>query len=405
MARFNYKVKTIEGKVETGTIESTDKYSLAAQFRTEGKDVILVEEVKKKNILELEKLNELLARIKLQDKIVFARNLSAMVSAGLSLARALGVLERQTTNLKFKKVLQSLSENINKGKTLSDGMNEHPKVFPQLFISMVRAGEESGNLADSLLVIGNQLEKSYLLQKKIKGAMIYPAIVITAMVIIAILMFIFVVPTLTETFESLAVELPTSTQVIIGISKFLSEHGVLSLLIVIIFIAGIVIVGRTPKGKRYIELGLLHLPLISKLIKESNSARTARTLSSLLSSGVDIVEAIGITREVVQNSHYREVLVIAGENVQKGIPLSSVFMENEKIYPLLVGEMMEVGEETGKLSEMLLRIAEFYENEVDTATRDLSTIIEPILMVIIGVGVGFFAVSMITPMYSVMTAI
>ena len=350
MARFNYKVKTIEGKVETGTIESTDKYSLAAQFRTEGKDVILVEEVKKKNILELEKLNELLARIKLQDKIVFARNLSAMLSAGLSLARALGVLERQTTNLKFKKVLQSLSENINKGKTLSDGMNEHPKVFPQLFISMVRAGEESGNLADSLLVIGNQLEKSYLLQKKIKGAMIYPAIVITAMVIIAILMFIFVVPTLTETFESLAVELPTSTQVIIGISKFLSEHGVLSLLIVIIFVAGIVIVGRTPKGKRYIELGLLHLPLISKLIKESNSARTARTLSSLLSSGVDIVEAIGITREVVQNSHYREVLVIAGENVQKGIPLSSAFMENEKNYPLLVGEMMEVGEDTGKLS-------------------------------------------------------
>lgn len=405
MARFSYKVQTAEGKIETGTIESTDKYSLAAQFRIEGKNVILVEEVKKKNVLELEKLNEFLARIKLQDKIIFARNLSAMLSAGLSLARALGVLERQTVNIKFKKVLQSLSENINKGKTLSDGMKEHPKVFPQLFISMVRAGEESGNLADSLLVIGNQLEKSYLLQKKIKGAMIYPTIVITAMIIIAILMFIFVVPTLTETFESLAVELPKSTQVIIGISKFLSEHGILALLIVVVFLAGMVIIARTPKGKKYIELGLLHFPIISKLIKESNSARTARTLSSLLSSGVDIVEAIGITREVVQNSFYREVLVKAGENVQKGIPLSSVFMENEKIYPLLVGEMMEVGEETGKLSEMLLRIAEFYENEVDTATRDLSTIIEPILMVIIGVGVGFFAVSMITPMYSVMTAI
>lgn len=405
MTRFNYKTQNNAGKIETGAIEATDKFSLAAQFRGEGKVVISIDEFKQKDYFKLEVLNEMLSRIKLQDKIIFARNLSAMINAGLSLSRALGVLERQTTNLKFKKVLQSLTDNISKGKSLSDGMKEFPKVFPPLFVSMVGAGEESGNLADSLLIVGNQLEKTYLLKKKIKGAMIYPAIVISAMIVIAILMFIFVVPTLSETFKSMNVELPTSTAIIIGISEFLANHGILALLIVVIIVTILTILARTPKGKRYAELTLLHLPVISKLVKESNSARTARTLSSLLSAGVDVVEAISITKSVVQNSFYKDVLDKAGENVQKGIALSAIFMENSKIYPVLVGEMIEVGEETGKLSDMLLRVAEFYENEVDTATRDLSTVIEPILMVVIGGGVGFFAVSMITPMYSIMTNI
>lgn len=405
MTRFNYKTQNNIGKIETGAIEATDKFSLAAQFRNEGKIVISIDEFKQKDYFKLEVINEMLSRIKLQDKIIFARNLSAMINAGLSLSRALGVLERQSANLKFKKVLQSLTDNISKGKSLSDGMKEFPKVFPPLFISMVGAGEESGNLADSLLIVGNQLEKTYLLKKKIKGAMIYPAIVISAMIIIAILMFIFVVPTLSETFTSMNVELPMSTAIIIGISNFLANHGVLALLIVVIVVTVLVILIRTPKGKRYGELTLLHLPIFSKLVKESNSARTARTLSSLLSAGVDVVEAISITKSVVQNSFYKDVLDKAGENVQKGIALSAIFMENSNLYPVLVGEMIEVGEETGKLSDMLLRVAEFYENEVDTATRDLSTIIEPILMVVIGAGVGFFAVSMITPMYSIMTNI
>ena len=405
MTRFNYKTQNNTGKIETGVIEATDKFSLAAQFKNEGKIVISLSEFKQKDYLKLEVLNEMLSRIKLQDKIIFARNLSAMINAGLSLSRALGVLERQSTNLKFKKVLQSLTYNISKGKSLSDGMKEFPKVFPPLFVSMVGAGEESGNLADSLLIVGNQLEKTYLLKKKIKGAMIYPAIVISAMIIIAILMFIFVVPTLSETFKSMNVELPTSTAIIIGISEFLANHGILALLIVVIVVTVLLILIRTPKGKRYGELTLLHLPIFSKLVKESNSARTARTLSSLLSAGVDVVEAISITKSVVQNSFYKDVLTAAGENVQKGIALSAIFMENSNLYPVLVGEMIEVGEETGKLSDMLLRVAEFYENEVDTATRDLSTIIEPILMVVIGAGVGFFAVSMITPMYSIMSGI
>lgn len=405
MARFTYKIQNTEGKLESGTTEAADKYALAAQFRNEGKTVISIEEAGRRRTLNFQKINEFLSRVKLQDKIVFARNLSAMVNAGLSLSRGLEVLERQTTNPRFKAVLRELSENISSGKTLSGGMAGRPDVFPPLFVSMVKAGEESGNLADSLLIIGNQLEKSYLLKKKIKGAMIYPAVVITAMIVIAILMFIFVVPTLTDTFKSLNVELPASTRFIIGVSDFISQQGILAAILAVLAAAAFFASLRSARGKRIAEAVLLRLPVVGNLVKESNSARTARTLSSLLSAGVDIVEAISITGEVVQNSYYRSVLAKAEANVQKGIPLSSVFIEHEDVYPALVGEMVEVGEETGKLSEMLLRVAEFYESEVDTATRDLSTIIEPVLMIVIGAGVGFFAVSMISPMYSVMSGI
>jgi len=267
---------------------------------------------------------------------------------------------------------------------------------------MVRAGEESGSLSDALLTLGDQLEKSYLLKKKIKGAMIYPSVVIATLIIIGVLMFIYVVPTLAATFKELNTELPTSTKVIMWISEFLSNHLIVGLAIVATIGTAIFFALRTKQGQRVLEFISFKLPVVGDLVRQSNAARTARTLSSLLSSGVDMLEAISITKDVLQNSYYKDRLKLAGERVQKGIPLSSVFAETD-IYPLLVGDMIEVGEETGKLSEMLLNLATYYENEVDEATKNMSTIIEPVLMVFIGASVGFFAVSMISPMYSVMS--
>ena len=189
------------------------------------------------------------------------------------------------------------------------------------------------------------------------------------------------------------------------ISDTLANHFLFGLMSVLAFAAGVWGILRTKQGHRAFEYSLFYIPIVGTLVRQSNAARTTRTLSSLLSSGVDMIEAITITKDVLQNSYYKEVMDLAIDRVQKGISLSSVFTENEKIYPLLVGEMIEVGEETGKLSEMLLNVAVFYEDEVDSATKNMSTIIEPLLMVFIGGSVGFFAISMITPMYSVMTNI
>ncbi len=406
MTKFLYKIKDASGQFKEGSVEGKNKYDIAKDLSANGATVILIEE-EGKGFTSINKINAWLSRIKLQEKITFAHNLAAMLDAGLPLARAIGVLEKQSKNPKYKAVLVDLVAEINKGSSLSDGMGKHPKEFSGLFIAMVLAGEESGSLSESLRVVADQLEKSYTLRKKIKGALMYPAVVVIAMIVIAILMFIYVVPTLTEVFEGIAGEgqLPASTRAIIAISEFLVNQTVLFFGSLITFIGLVVYGGRTKKGKRVFEFILLHLPVISKLTMETNSARTARTMSSLLSSGVDMVETINITKSVVQNSRYKEVLAEASDRVQKGVPLSAVFSEHENLYPVLVGAMVEVGEETGQLSEMLLRLATFYEDEVDRATKDLSTIIEPILMLVIGSGVGFFAISMISPMYSLTSSI
>ena len=235
--------------------------------------------------------------------------------------------------------------------------------------------------------------------------MIYPSIILIAMIIIAVLMLMFVVPTLTQTFEEFGADLPASTQSIIAISKFFIENTLIAFLIPAILVALVMYALRTYKGKRMFHYVLLHLPIIGELVKEIQSARTTRTLSSLLSSGVEIVTAISITGDVHQNSYYQDVLLQAQIDVQKGAPLSGVFTKNEHLYPILVGEMISVGEETGKLSDMLLNIAEFYESEVEQKTKDMSTIVEPFLMIIIGAFVGFFALSMIAPIYSLSEAI
>lgn len=402
MPKYKYKVRELSGNETEGQMEATDRFAVASQLRSEGKSVISVEEMSKGFVFDMNTINEMLSRVKEQELIVFSHNLSAMMKAGLALSRGLSIQERQTKNPAFKKTLKTLIDEISRGSTLSAGMAKFPKVFSPIFVSMVRAGEESGKLSDSLLVVGDQLEKSYLLKKKIKGALIYPSVVIATLIIIGVLMFIYVVPTLTATFKELHTELPTSTKIIMWISDFLSNHLLVGIIIVAGLIAGFIGMLRTKRGRRAFETVTFRLPVVGTLVRQSNAAHTARTLSSLLSSGVDMLEAINITKDVLQNSYYKEMMTLAGERVQKGIPLSSVFSEND-IYPLLVSDMIEVGEETGKLSEMLLNLALFYENEVDEATKNMSTIIEPILMVVIGASVGFFAVSMISPMYSVMS--
>ncbi len=291
------------------------------------------------------------------------------------------------------------------GEGLSDGMAKYPKVFSTLFVSMVRAGEESGKLAPSLTEIGSNLEKSYNLTRKVKGAMTYPTVIISAMFLIGILMMIYVVPTLTGTFKELNIELPASTKLVIWISDTLSSSPLLVFAALIGFVFLMRAFIRAERTQPFIDIFVLRLPVVGNIIREMNSARTARTLSSLLASGVDVTRALQITKDVVQNVHYKRLIQKAVDSVQKGVPLSSVFKERIDLYPVMVGEMMEVGEETGKFGDMLLDIANFYEAEVESKTKDLSTIVEPVLMILIGAAVGFFAVSMITPMYSLMDTI
>lgn len=400
---YFYTAKNNQGEIIEGKRESPDKFSLSHELREEQSTLITAHEISVG--IDFSAINHLFVRITLHEKVIFTRNLSAMLSAGIALARSLGILERQTTNFKFKKVLNSLLDDINKGLSLSAGMKKFPKVFSPLFSSMTEAGEESGGLPDALHVIGMQLDKSYTMGKKIRGALMYPAVVLSAIFVIGVLMFIYVVPTLTVTFKDLHAELPQSTKIIIAISNFLVGHTALFIFSVVLVVVAFIVGFRTKRGGRFATYIILHFPIFGPIVKEVNAARTARTLSSLLSAGVDVRSALNITGSVIQNVYYKEILDEAGINVEKGLALSSIFKEKDNLYPTMVGEMMEVGEETGKLSEMLKNIADFYEDEVDTTTKDLSALLEPILMIIIGAAVGFFAVAMITPTYSILNSI
>jgi type IV pilus assembly protein PilC len=269
---------------------------------------------------------------------------------------------------------------------------------------MVRAGEESGSLAESLAIVGQQMEKTYVLKKKVKGAFIYPAIIVTVMIMIGVAMMVFVVPTLTATFEEMEVELPLTTQIVIGTSNVMKDSPLMVALGALIIASLAYLFFRSKKGKEFFDWIFLKIPVIKNITKEVNAARTTRTLSSLLQSGVDMVIALQITKGVIGNHYYKDVIGEAEDVVQKGENLSHVFEKYDKYYPSFVSEMTSVGEETGKLSDMLQNVAVYYEREVEQKTKDLSTIIEPVLMVIVGIAVGFFAISMLTPMYSLMSA-
>ena len=408
MAEFVYTGKTKEGEKIKKHVTAPDKYAVYGIARENGHIVTSVSAAKKVSIdslLNMEKINYFLSRVKGDELVMVTRNLSAMLKAGLPLSRALSVIERQSKNPRLTGIMREVREDINKGDPFNTTLKKFPKTFSKLYVAMVRAGEESGKLQDTLQTIALQLERSSNLKKKIKGAMIYPAIVISVMIIIGVLMMIYVVPTLIATFKKLEIDLPLSTKVIIWVSEFLSTNGLIALLGAITFVVLVVMGLRTTVGNRGLAFTVLHLPVIGKIVKEVNAAYTSRTLSSLLGSGVDVISSIKITEEVLQNPFYKEVLAEAATKVEKGDPLSGTFIAHENIYPVLVGEMILVGEETGQISNMLAQLAEFYENEVEQKTKDLSTIIEPILMVVIGAGVGFFAMAMIAPIYSISDSI
>ncbi len=400
--KFRFKaIKKNGGKYED-IKESNDKFTLYEELKAEGDTLISASEVTKS---KFEITIPFLNSVPEHQKIIFARNLGSMIKAGLPLAKGLDILKKQITNKRFQSVIESLEVEIRKGNPLSQACSQYPDVFPKLFVSMVKAGEESGKLSESLQIVANQMDGTYKLKQKVKGAMVYPGVIISIMIIIGVLMLVYVVPGITATFKDLKVELPLLTRILINSSDFLKNNILLCLFGLIAIILGFYFALHSKPGKKFFDFVVLKIPVVGDLVKETNSARITRTISSLLSSGVPYAEAISITRDVVQNGNYKDLLTIAMSTVEKGGAMSGVFMENTKLCPVFIAEMMVVGEETGKMPDMLMEVATFYEESVDQKTKNMSTIIEPVLMVIIGVAVGFFALAMIKPIYSLMDSI
>jgi type IV pilus assembly protein PilC len=339
-------------------------------------------------------------KIPATSKIFFLQNLSIMVKAGVSLANGLKTLGAQTKDKKLKYIINDIGEQINRGKNFGESIEPYQKDFGEMFVNMVKAGEISGRLEEVLRDLSIQTKKEHEIKAKIKHALIYPIVILTAIIAIGTFMIFFVLPNITGMFEDLEVELPLATRILIKISDYGQANGLITGIIGLVVLGSLIKIARTKRGKYYLDIVLLKTPIISPIIQKINLAKMARNLSALIKTDIDIVNTIEITARIIGNSLYQEALHQSAEQVKKGEKIANILQQHPKLFPPIITQMIAVGEETGALDEVLEKMADFYEEEVTQTMENLPTIIEPILMVLMGLAVAGIALAVLMPMFT-----
>ena len=404
MPIYFYKAKNLNGDEETGILEAKNSSELAKSLRKKKYFLTYVKEDKEERqkifSFNLNFLDRFFS-VPLTEKLFFTKNLRVMVRTGVSLPRSFKILSNQAKNSKFKRALKTISEKISKGKSLSESLGSFPDIFSDLYKETLRAGEETGSLEGSLKILGTQMQREHNLKSKIKTAMAYPMIVLIMTLLIGIFMMIFAIPNLKVAFKELNVQLPLSTKIFLSSADFLMKNWLGFILVIFILILVSILYLRTEKGKKSKSSLLLKIPIVSKINKETNSSLALMILSSLLRAGVPVVRALEITSGALSNFYFKESLIHASKVVEKGGKISESLKPYKNLYSPMVLEMMEIGEETGETSEILRSLADFYEEEVTDSLNRLSSTIEPILILVIGGIVGFFAISMLQPIFNI----
>jgi len=355
----------------------------------------------------IDKINEYLlkfSRVPIKERLFFVQHLGLMLKSGISLSIALYTLANQTKNKYFQKILNNVGKKVEEGVSFAEALKPHQKIFGEMFISMIEAGELSGKLESVLNELFIQMKKEHKLISKIKGALTYPAVILMAMFGIGTFMIIVVVPKITAMFDDLDAELPLPTKILINVSDIIRSNGIISAVSFVLIIVLITKILKTEKGKYIFHGLLLKMPILSPIIKKINLARFSRNISSLLKTDIMIIKSFQITAKVISNLHYRKVIMEMAEKIKKGGKLNEVIKTSPKLFPPVVTQMIAVGEETGELDNILIELAEFYEEEVDQIMENLPSIIEPLLILTLGLGVGGIAVAIIMPMYSITSA-
>lgn len=343
---------------------------------------------------------ENLQHITLPQKIFFVDSLRVMIKAGLSMVEALRILALQTPNRRFKKIIEEIKKNVEEGRSLTETLEKFPSVFPSIFVKMISAGEISGRLEDTLQQIVIQMKKSYELNSKVRGAMIYPVVVLVAMLGIGVEMIVFVLPKLLDVFKEMNIALPLPTRVLMTLSDFLIHHGILVIILFGSCVGLIISIHKKLWFQKVWHMAIIRFPIIGNIVKQVNLARFTLTLSSLLKSTIPIIDALEITEQVVGNIHYKIIIKQTSEQIKSGKTLAECLTPFPLFFPPLASQMILVGEQSGKLEEMLSELASYYDNEVDRILKNISTIIEPVMIIILGIVVGALAVSVIMPLYS-----
>lgn len=397
--KFIFKAKTQEGEIKEGTIEAASKEMAVQTLQTGGMVPMSVEQEKESSEL-IKELKRIWEGVNQKDLAIFFRQLATLIEAKVPVVTSFQTVGEQTDNKYLKMIVEEMVLDIKDGMPLSECMAKHPNVFSQLMVSIVRAGEVSGNLQRSILFIAENTEKNNELMAKIKGALFYPAFVLSASVIIGFIVFTVVLPKLTVIFKDMDVEIPWYTQVMISISNFMSAYWWLMLILMIGAVAGTAYYIKTESGKRDWDEIKIRIPVIGTLFRNMYMARFAENLAVLLNGGIPVVRALMIVGDVVNNRTYQSVIYRAADEVKTGGAMSGVFARSKE-FPPIIARMLKIGEDSGRIHDVLKNIAFFYEKEIEKTTRNLATLIEPVLIIFLGIGVAFLVFTILMPIYNI----
>jgi len=394
--KYSYFVKDKQGAERRGKVEASSEQAAIKLLKNQG--FVVINLSSKKEGLDLSKLFQKLQGRVYGEKIAFTRQMATMISAGLPVAQALEILSKQTSSERMRQVLGESLADVKGGSSLSKSFGKHKDVFDNTYISLVEAGETSGTLDKLLLRLADNLEKNREFRSKTRGALIYPAIVTVAMIVVFIIMVVFVIPKLSDMYETLGAELPLPTQILIGMSNAITQGWWAVILLIGIFAAGIRFYAKTDVGKRSLAEISFRLPIFGKLNKKKDLTEFTRTFGLLIGSGIPIIDALGIVSGSFKNILYVQAITEVSQKVEKGSSLSKAIQEDE-LFPPIVSQMVGVGEETGKVDEVLSKLSIFFEGEVDNVIKNLSVALEPLIMIVLGLMVGLLILSIITPIY------
>ncbi len=396
MPNFTYSARNNQGKEVKGKIEARDGQAVVEILQDKG---LVVVNVKEQASFDLESLSQInIGGVPMKDKVVFMRQLATMVGAGLPLTRGLQVMEQQISNPLFRRTITQVRTSVEAGKSLAESFRNSDEVFDDITINLIEAGESSGNLDDILNKLAIELEESKKLQGKLKGALTYPLILLVIIVGVMVLMMLVLVPAMSDIYGEFGGELPLITRIMVAMSDFFLGYWWAIVIVILGLLIGYKVWVDTPKGKRTKDKIIVKIPIMGTIISKMQLAQFTRLLGLLLGSGLSIIRSLELTAMSLSNDMFREVIFEAKEEVERGGSLALPIARSD-YYPLIVSSMIAVGEETGELDNVLSKVSQYYKEEVDQATENMSSLLEPVFLVIMGIAVAFIALGVYTPMF------
>lgn len=398
--KFIYQARSKEGKIEKGTVEASSKEAAAVILQKYDLIVVSLKEAKASfSFLQARFFKKKASK---KDLAVFSRQLSVMIDARVPVVQSLMTLAAQTTKGDFRDTITRVAEMVEEGNSLSEAFISFPGVFDIFYTNLIKSGEASGKISESLDYLSAHLEREHDITSKIRGAMIYPIVILSALLVVVVIVMTVVMPKLITILQDMGGKVPLTTRMLIGFYNFFMHYGWIVLIAFAGLVAFLVYYLRTEKGKKVFDTVVIKVPFISDFLGKTYLTRFAENLSTLITAGLPVTRALSITKDTIRNSVYREIIGETEEGVSEGAKISSILVKHPKQIPAFVVQMIKVGEETGKLNQTLMEIVNFYQKEITRIVDNFMTIIEPILILILGLGVALLAVSVLSPMYGML---